>query len=363
MRFLWPELLWLLLIVPVLIAGYIYALHRRKKSAIRYASLMLVREALGPRQGWRRHFPPALFLMGLTAAIFAVARPSATVVLPAEYMTVVLAIDVSLSMRATDVAPNRITGAQLAAKAFIEELPRNIRLGIVAFAGTAAIVQTVTEKREDMLAAIDRFQLQRGTATGSGLITALSVLFPNDGIDLESILFDGGYGGWGGGYGYGGGAKPIDRAKKKAPVKEFRPVPVGSYTGGTIVLLSDGRRTTGPDPVEAAKMAADRGVRVFTVGFGSKEGATMPGYGGYGGGYSYWMRLDDVALNGVAKRTGGEYFHAGTADDLKKVYEHLGTKFALERQETEVSALFSAGAAILVILAALLSLLWFQRGT
>jgi Ca-activated chloride channel family protein len=362
MRFLWSELLWLLLIVPVLIAGYVYALHRRKKSAIRYASLMLVRDALGPRQGWRRHLPPALFLLGLTAAIFAVARPSATVVLPAEFMTVVLAMDVSRSMLVTDVAPNRITGAQTAAKAFIEELPRNIRLGIVSFAGTAQLVQPVTENREDMRAAIDRFQLQRGTATGSGLILALSVLFPNDGIDLESILFEGGYGSYGGyggwGGGYSGGGKAIDRAKKKAPPKEIRPVPVGSYTGGTIVLLSDGRRTTGPDPVEAAKMAADRGVRVFTVGFGTKEGGSMPGWGG---GYSYWMQLDEEALKGVAKRTGGEYFHATNAADLKKVYEHLGTKFALERQETEVSALFSAGAAVLVILAALLSLLWFQR--
>ena len=362
MRFLWPELLWLLLIVPVLVAGYVYALHRRKKSAIRYASLMLVRDALGPRQGWRRHVPPALFLVGLTAAIFAVSRPSATVILPAEFMTVVLAMDVSRSMLATDVAPNRITGAKQAARAFIEELPKNIRLGIVSFAGTAALVQTVTDKREDMLAAIDRFDLQRGTATGSGLIMALSVLFPNDGIDLESILFDGGYGGYGGyggwGGGSGGGAKSIDRAKKKAPAKEIRPVPVGSYTGGVIVLLSDGRRTTGPDPVEAAKMAADRGVRVFTVGFGTKEGAAMPGWGG---GYSYWMRLDEDALKAVAKRTGGEYFQASNANDLKQVYEHLGTKFALERQETEVSALFSAGAAAMLILAALLSMLWFQR--
>ena len=360
MRFLWPEMLWLLLIVPVLIAGYVYALYQRKKSAIRYASLMLVRDAVGPHLAWRRHVPPALFLISLTAAIFAVSRPSATVILPAEFMTVVLAMDVSRSMLATDVAPNRITGAQQAARAFIEELPKNIRLGIVSFAGTAALVQAVTDKREDMLAAIDRFDLQRGTATGSGLILALSVLFPNDGIDLESILFEGGYGSYGGwGGGYGGGGKAIDRAKKKPPAKEIRPVPVGSYTGGVIVLLSDGRRTTGPDPVEAAKMAADRGVRVFTVGFGTKEGASMPG--SWGGGYSYWMRLDEESLKAVAKRTGGEYFQASNAQDLKQVYEHLGTKFALERQETEVSALFSAGAAVLMILAALLSIIWFQR--
>ncbi len=358
MRFLWPELLWLLLIIPLLVAGYIYALHRRKKSAIRYASLMLVRDAIGPRQGLRRHVPPALFLIGLTVGIVAIARPSAIVVLPAEYMTVVLAIDVSRSMLATDVAPNRIIGAQQAAKAFIADLPRNIRLGIVAFAGTASVVQPVTDNRQEMQAAIDRFQLQRATATGSGLVVALSLLLPDAGIDLESILFDTGYPAWGG---YGEGrARSLDRARNKPAAKEFRPVPVGSYTGGAIVLLSDGRRTTGPDPVEMAKLAADRGVRVFTVGFGTKNGAAIPGM--YGG-WSFWARLDEEALKAVAKRTGGEYFHASTAADLKKVYEHLGTKFALERQETEVSALFSAGAAILVILAALLSLLWFQRRT
>ena len=352
MRFLWPELLWLLLFVPALVAAYVQVLRRKKKGAIRYPSLMLLRVALGPGQGIRRHLPPALFLVAMIAAILAIARPSAVVVLPANYLTLILAMDVSRSMQAADVAPNRITAMQAAAKSFVQELPADVRLGIASFAGTAAVVQPITDKREDMLAAIDRFQLQRGTATGSGLLVSLAMLFPDDGIDLESAVYGRDFSR------FGGGAEPIEKKRDaaKAKKREFRPVPVGSYTSGAIILLSDGRRTTGPDPVEAAKMAAERGVRVFTVGFGTKEGASI-GYEGW----SFFARLDEDALKAVAKATGGEYFQAGTEADLHKVYKELSSKFALERKETEVSALFSALAALLVLCAVLLSLKWFHR--
>ena len=354
MRFLWPDALWLLLLLPALVAAYVYALARRKKSAIRYASLMLVRDAIGPGQRIRRHIPPALFLIAMLVAILAIARPSATVMLPTQYLTIVLAMDVSRSMQATDVEPTRISAAQAAARAFVEDLPKNVRLGIVTFAGTAAIVQTPTDSREDLLAAIDRFQLQRATATGSGLILSLSVLFPDDNIDLESAVFDGPSG-------RRSGAAPIDRPRKAGkagnPEPNPNPVPLGSYKSGGVILLSDGRRTTGPDPLDAAKMAAERGVRVHTVGFGSREGVTA----GDQEGWSYYMRLDEDTLKAVAKMTGGEYFHAGTAADLRKVYESLSAKFAIESKDTEISALFSAGAALLVLIAALLSVLWFRR--
>jgi Ca-activated chloride channel family protein len=354
MRFLWPEMLWLLLFIPALVAAYLHALRRRKKAAIRYASLALVRGAIGPGQRIRRHIPPALFLLAMTAAIIAVARPSAVVVLPSEFLTLVMAMDVSRSMQATDVAPNRFIAMQGAAKSFIDELPRNIRLGIVSFAGTAAAVQTPTESKEDMLAAIDRFQLQRGTATGSGLILSLAMLFPDDGIDLESAVFGNAFSR----YGSGGAGQSLDGARAARPKKEVKPVPPGSYTAGTIVLLSDGRRTTGPDPLMAAKMAADRGVRVYTVGFGSKEGGLI-GFEGY----SFYAIPDEETLKAIAAMTGGDYFHAATAEDLKKIYEKLNLQFALERKETEVGALFSAAAALLVLGAAAFSLLWFHRRT
>ena len=352
MRFLWPDLLWLLLLIPALVAAYVVALRRKKKAAVNYASLMLVRGAIGRGQAIRRHLPPALILAAMTIAIVAMARPSATITLPSEYMTLILAVDVSRSMMATDVAPNRITAAQAAVKAFVEDLPRNVRMGIVSFAGTANVVQTPTENRDDLVAAVSRFQLQRATATGSGLLVSLAQLLPDAGIDLESAVFDSGFSR------YGGGAASLDRPRKadKAAKKEFTPVPPGSYTSGAIVLLSDGRRTTGPDPIAAAKLAADRGVRVYTVGFGTKEGSMIGDEN-----WSFYVRLDEETLKSVAAITGAEYFYAGTADDLRKVYQSLTLKFGLERKETEISALFSAGAALLIAIAAALSLLWFHR--
>jgi len=361
MRFLWPHLLWLLLVLPALLAVYWYVLHKKKKAAVHYPSLMLIRDALGPAQRWRRHVPPAVFLLAVAAAIVAVARPTASVILPSEHTTLIMAMDVSRSMQAADVEPNRISAAQTAAKSFIEGVPRNVRMGIVAFAGTASVVQTPTENRDGLIAAIDRFQLQRGTATGSGLLLALAQLFPDAGIDLEAILYDNAY------YRYGSlqkgsGATSIDRARKsekKAEKKNFTPAVPGSYTAGAIILLSDGRRTTGPDPLEAARMAADRGVRVFTVGFGTKDGGTIPGWEGMG----FYVRLDEETLKAVANITGAEYFHAASAADLRKIYQSLNTKFSMERQETEVSALFSGVAVLLILAAALLSLLWFNRST
>jgi Ca-activated chloride channel family protein len=347
MSFLWPDLLWLLLCVPVLVAAYVYALVRKKKTAIRYASLRLVRDSIGAGQRIRRHVPAFVFLIAMAAGILAIARPSAMFILPSQQQTIVLAIDVSRSMRATDVQPNRISAAQSAAKSFIEDMPRNVRVGIVTFAGTAAIVQTPTDNRDDLLAAIDRFQLQRATATGSGLIMSLSLLLPEAGIDLESILFD-----------RRTGSAPLDRNRKPALAgkKDFKPVAPGSYASGLIILLSDGRRTTGPDPVEAAKMAAERGVRVYTVGFGSRAGAPVDFDG-----WSAYVVLDEEALKAVAQVTGGEYFYAGTAADLRKVYQHLNARFAMEKRETELSALLGAAAALLAMCAALLSLLWFHR--
>jgi Ca-activated chloride channel family protein len=349
MTFLWPEMLLLLLAVPVLIAAYFLLLRRKRKSAVRYASLTLMKEAIGRGQRFRRHVPPLLFLLAVVATIIAVARPSAVITLPSQQQTIVLAMDVSLSMGAKDVDPNRLTAAQQAARAFIEEHPPDARIGIVAFGATASLVQTPTQNREDLLAAIDRFQLQRGTATGSALYVSLATLFPDAGIDLESLVFKGGL---------SRHAAPSARPDPapKAEKKEWKPVAPGSYTSGVIILLSDGRRTTGPDPLEAARMAADRGVRVFTVGFGTKEGAAI-GFEGW----SVYVRLDEETLMGIAEITRGEYFHAGTATDLKKVYENLNARLVLERKDTEITFLFTAGAAILLLVASLLSLLWFNR--
>ena len=345
MTFLWPEMLLLLLLVPGLIFAYFFLLRRKKQAALRYANLKMVKEALGTGQRFRRHLPPLLFLLALIAMIIAIARPAAVVTLPSQHQTIILAMDVSGSMRATDVQPNRISAAQAAAKAFVAEQPSNVRIGVVAFAGTASVVQAPTQNREDVIAAIDRFQLQRATAIGSGIIVSLATIFPEAGIDVSSFLY---------GRNSARGV-PIDRAGK-SDKPEFRPVPPGSYTSAAIILLTDGQRTTGPDSIEAARLAADRGVRVFTVGFGTKNGGSI-GFEGW----SMRVRLDEETLKAIADITRGEYFYAGTATDLKKVYQSLNSRLVLEKKQTEIGALFSAAAAIIALVSALLSVLWFNR--
>ncbi|HKY10271.1 MAG TPA: VWA domain-containing protein [Candidatus Binatia bacterium] len=345
MTFLWPEMLWLLLLVPALVAGYFYLLRRKRETALRYASLSMVKEALGSGQKYRRHIPPLLFLLALILMLVAVARPAAVVTLPSQHRTIILAMDVSGSMRATDVEPNRITAAQNAAKAFVKDQPANVRIGIVSFAGTAAVVQPPTQNRDDLIAAIDRFQLQRATAIGSGIIVSLATIFPDAGIDVSSLI-----------YGRNGPrGVPLDQAGKTEK-KDFKPVAPGSYNSAAIILLTDGQRTTGPDSIDAARMAADRGVRIFTVGFGTKSGETI-GFEGW----SMRVRLDEETLKTIAAITRGEYFYAGTATDLKKVYQSLNSRFLLEKKEMEVSSLFTAVAVAAALVSALLSRLWFNR--
>ena len=345
MTFLWPEMLWLLLLVPALIAVYVLILRRKKKAALNYASLSLIRESLGAGQRFRRHIPPVLFLLALTLMIAAIARPAAVVTLPSQHETVILAMDVSGSMRATDVKPSRIVAAQEAARAFVAEQPKTTRIGVVSFAATASVVQSPTHSREDILAAIERFNLQRGTAVGSGILVSLKMIFPDVEFDLRS-------------------SNPRGDTKRSAPLDTSKapdkpapkPVPPGSYTGAAIILLTDGQTTTGPDPIESARMAADRGVRVYTVGIGTTGGEIIGAEG-----WSMRVRLDEESLKTIANLTRGEYFYAGTAADLQKIYQNLNTRIFFEEKETEITALFAAAAALLAFLSALLSMLWFNR--
>lgn len=344
MQFLWPQFLWLLLALPLLVGLYVLLLRRKKKMAVRYASLSIVKEAMGGGSQLRRHIPPALFLLAITALLLAAARPVAVVTLPSNQQTIILAMDVSGSMRATDVQPNRLIAAQNAAKAFLQELPRHVKVGIVAFAGSAQVAQLPTVNREDLVTAIDRFQLQRATATGNAIVISLATLFPDAGIELESLQV--------GRDRQRGFAIDAERKAKK----DFTPVAPGSYPSAAIIMLTDGQRTTGVDPLEAAKMAADRGIRVYTVGIGTVDGETI-GFEGW----SMRVRLDEETLKAIANKTSAEYFYAGTAQDLRKVYETLSSRLTVEKKETEISALFAMAAAALALLSAGLSLVWFNR--
>ena len=347
MTFLWPTALWLLAGVPLLVAFYVWLLKRRKQ-AIAYPNLALVKRAMGKTSSVRRHIPPALFLAALTLMVLALARPAATLTLPSQHETVILAIDVSGSMRADDVKPTRLAAAQAAARTFISNTPTSTRIGLVTFAGSAALVQAPTSNREDLLAAIEQLQLQNATAVGSGILVSLKALFPDQDFEVRPS----GALRASRGSAAAGGSAPIHAV----PKAEVKPVPPGSYKSAVVILLTDGQTTTGPDPVDAARLAAERGVRVFTVGVGTPDGQILTGEG-----WSIRVRLDEDALKVIADMTRAEYFFAGNAVDLKKIYEGLNSKLVMEKKETEVTALFTAAAALFALAAGALSLLWFNR--
>jgi Ca-activated chloride channel homolog len=341
-NFLWPEFLWLLIALPLLVVWYLWLLKRRRKVAASFSSLSIIKQAAAGQAAWRRHVPPTLFLIALAAMLFAASRPMAVISLPSNQKTIILAMDVSGSMRATDIQPTRFVAAQVAAKKFLEALPREVKVGIVAFAGSAQVAQYPTVNREDLVQAIDRFQMQRATATGNAIVISLATIFPDAGITLEQM---------------GAprlAARPINEPPKE--IKEHTPVPPGSYNSAAIIMLTDGQRTTGVDPLEAAKMAADRGVRVYTVGIGTVDGETI-GFEGW----SMRVRLDEVTLKAVANKTAADYFYAGSATDLTKVYEKLSSRISTETKETEISGLLALLAAILAVISASLSVLWFNR--
>jgi len=353
----WPIALWALLLVPLLVAAYILLLYRRKKSAFRYSNLALVKEASeGP--GWRRHIPPALMLLAFTCLLLAVARPSAEVSLPSRVATVMLVMDVSGSMRATDVNPSRIMAAETAAKAYIKQQPKDVRIGIVAFAATALLVQSPTTDHVALGSAIDRFELQRGTAVGSGIMVGMSTLFPQDNFPINQFNSQnfGGYGRWGN-YDFRdryGGVALGERAK--APPKKHVPVEPGSYKNAVMIVLTDGQTNAGYDPVEAARTASEYGLRVYTVGFGTAKG-NIVGFGGF----SMRAQLDEESLKKIADMTRAKYFHATSAEDLRAVYDVLSRQLIVELREMEITSFFAAASALFMLMAAGLSLLWYHR--
>ncbi len=384
--FLWPRMLWLLVLVPL--AALLFVLHerrRRRRAAVRHRALKVPGLAVQGVSGWRRHTPPVLMLLALTAFLFAVARPQAMMTLPTRIQTVILAMDTSGSMRAQDIKPDRIHAAREAAKLFLAEQPAGVSIGLVSVAGTASVAQRPTRKKEDVIAALDRLQPQRGTALGNGLIIALATLFPRGEINVDAFLREstakdvkpksgkgqpgaradgGGVGkdtpngpgkrGDNGTAGREGGSFPRRAAAAGANGQAVAP---GSDRSVAIVLLSDGDNNTGPEAVEAAQVAADHGVRIYTVGIGTPEGVVISVEG-----WSARVRLEEQALKQVADMTGAEYFRAQDAEGLKRVYKMLSARLAFDKTDlVEISALFAALGALLAACAAVLSLWWYGR--
>jgi Ca-activated chloride channel family protein len=367
LSFLWPILLWLLAIVPLAALAMLLLRFTRSRAHSRYPGM--VPQALTHSGLWGflgRYGPGLIALAGLALLLIAVARPRAMLLMPTAVESVILAIDTSGSMRAADVKPSRIEAAQAAARSFIDGMPSRLRVGVVAISGTAAVVQSPTTERDDLYQAIDSLQLQRGSAIGSGILVSLAELLPGAGIDVQKILNeasgDGPRPGAGGtplrgapgrdSAGTAGGTASGARSGSQEPPKTSPPAEPGSNRSAAIVLLTDGQGNTGPDTLKMAELAAQQGVRIFTVGVGTPEGITLNAQG-----MSMRVRLDEEALKKIADITLGDYFRANDALDLRRIYKELSSRLTLERRQlTEVTAVFALAGCVLVIVEAAVSL-------
>ena len=342
MTLLWPDALWLSPLAGAFVWIYFLLLRRRWKRALRYASLDLAREAMGPAQRARLHVPALLLLSALLLLMIAVARPSFVATFPSAVRTVVLAIDVSYSMTAADVGSTRLAAAQLAAKELVRELPPDVRVGILQFAAGADVVQVPTANRDQAMAAIDALELQSGSSPGMAVLGALLTLFPGADIARGYDVF-------------GAGRIPpgFDRfVEASVHPRHVTAVPPGSNRSAAIVLLTDGEKTMGPDPVKAAQEAADRGVRVFSVGVGTARGARvdLPTS-------SIHVRLDEETLKPIAAVTSGKYLRLDTARESGKIGRKLGQEVMPNEADAELTAVFAAAALLLTLASGALSLL------
>lgn len=337
MQFLWPLNLWLLWVVPALLALYVYAQRRRRRYALRYASLSLVKEALGRGPGIRRHIPPALYLVALAAMLVAFARPQSVVSLPTQEGVVVLAIDVSGSMQAEDVKPNRLEAAKEAAKIFVARQDPNVRIGVVSFSTDASIVQAPTIDRESVIAAINRLKPQRATAVGRAILVSLDAIFEDEEEEPPSAILR--------------NLSPESLASR-TPTQTRK----GPFAPASIILLTDGVNNQFPPPLAIVDEATRRGVRVYTVGLGTPEGTILRLQG-----RAIRVRLDEATLKKIAELTEARYYYAANENDLREIYENLRTEVIIRTERAEISALFAALAALLSLLGGALSLVWFSR--
>jgi Ca-activated chloride channel family protein len=346
MDLLWPGYLLLLGLVPLLVAAYIWILRRRRQFAVRYSSLTLIREAL-PGQTWlKRHLPFVLFLLALTSLILALTRPVTIVSVPAGRATIILAMDVSGSMCASDIPPNRLFAAQEAALSFIHSQDSSTEIGIVAFGGYAEIIQPPTADQEVLEDVVLSLMTGRRTAIGSAILKSLDAIAEIDPNVAPSIS---------------------EFSTEVAPT----PVPNGAYAPAIIVLLTDGANNSGTWPLDAAEQAVDRGVRVYTIGFGTEQGGARSrsfcgqqvqgrgqSFGGGGGGGRFRRGIDEETLIQIAEMTGGTYYAPESADELQKVFKDLPTYLITKHETTEISVAFVIFGALMVALALVLSRLW-----
>jgi Ca-activated chloride channel family protein len=345
----WPLGLLALLAVPLLLGAYVRVLRRRRRHAVRYSSVALIKAAAPPRRAWRRHLPVALLLAALALLGLAAARPQVSAQVPVSKSAMILALDVSGSMCATDVPPNRLTAAQAAVRTFVQAQDDTTSIGLVLFSGFAQVAVAPTTDRQPLLRAIDSLTTGRGTTIGTAILKSVDAI-----AEINPDVAPTDPGPAVGSPGAGPGA---------APAPAPRPRPPGSYAPEIVVLLTDGRNTRGIEPVEAAQIAAERGVRIYPIGFGTRNPTSMvctaaqvggrgfegSGGGGGSGGRRNFLVADEPTLREVATVTGGEYFAADDADRLQSVLADLPRTVQTQRRDVEVSVALVGAAAVLLL--------------
>ena len=332
MSFIWSDLLIFLVLIPLLFVVYFRIQRRRRNAATQYGSLGLLRDARGSGPGKARHIPVILLLAGIAVLIISAARPQATVSLPRLEGTVILTFDVSGSMSAEDLKPNRMEAAKAAASQFVNNQPQGVSIGVVAFSDGGLTVQAPTNDHEETLATIERLVPRRGTALANGILVA-----------LNTIAID-------------AGDAPILKTTGGAITGEPVASPQGWYPSAVVVLLSDGENNQEPDPMTAADLAADLGVRVYTVGIGSPGGADITVEG-----FTVHSQLNEPLLRAIAEDSGGNYYAAANEDELFKVYNDLKPKLTIKTEEMEITSLFAGVGMLAFLIGGVLSLLWFGR--
>jgi Ca-activated chloride channel family protein len=307
---------------------------RRQRLAASYGSFGLGQQAAGRRLGARRHIPPTLFLLSLTILIIALARPQAELSLPKIEGTVILAFDVSGSMAADDLKPTRMEAAKAAARDFVERQPLTVQIGVVAFSDSGFSIQAPTNDQGAILAAINRLTPERGTSLAYGILTSL---------DTIAIAQSG---------------QTTHYYSNLTPTPEVTPTPVpkGTYTSAVIVLLTDGENNESPEPLNAAQTAADRGVRIYTIGVGSVSGAIL-----HVEGFTVRTKLNETMLQQIAQMTDGQYYNAENEQDLHTIYDNLGSQLVIKPEATEVTSILAGVSIFILLVGAAFSLLWFSR--
>jgi Ca-activated chloride channel family protein len=323
----------LLIVIPLFILLYLRMQRRRKRLAASYGSMGMTLVA-GRELGWRRHLPIALFLIGLTILLIALARPQTVVSLPRIEGIVMLTFDVSGSMAADDLKPTRMEAAKEAARQFVLSQPPTVQIGVVSFSDSGFTVQVPTNEQEVILATIDRLKPERGTSLGNGILMSLEAIANAQAGDASSYYTN----------------------LTLTPAPTPTPLPRGTYTSAAIVLLTDGENTTSPDPLEAAQMASDRGVRIHTVGIGSAAGSILEIEG-----YSIRSQLDEAMLQQISRLTDGTYYNAESEQELLAIYDNLNPQLVIKPEEMEVTAVLAGLSIVILLIGAAFSLVWFSR--